>query len=140
MGQLLHGYARTTAALRRTIQNSQESIARLAARYDINSKTVAKWRKRTDRWRRSDGTAPSASGHIYRGCQTLHCFLYDAARFRVKRRILVETNGRNGKFFPQKRRSQRTVVRKSDNGKLERGKTKAGSSKTRKSTFLRFSF
>ncbi len=47
MGQLLHGSARTTAALRRTIQNSQESIARLAARYDINSKTVAKWRKRS---------------------------------------------------------------------------------------------
>lgn len=48
MGQLLHGSARTTAALRRTIQHSQESIARLAARYDLNAKTVAKWRKRTN--------------------------------------------------------------------------------------------
>ena len=47
MGQLLHGSARTTAALRRTIQHSQESIARLAERYDLNAKTVAKWRKRT---------------------------------------------------------------------------------------------
>jgi transposase InsO family protein len=47
MGQLLHGSARTTAALRRTIQHSQESIARLAQRYDLNAKTVAKWRKRT---------------------------------------------------------------------------------------------
>ena len=47
MGQLLHGSARTTAALRRTIQHSQESIASLAARYDLNAKTVAKWRKRT---------------------------------------------------------------------------------------------
>lgn len=47
MGQLLHGCARTTAALRRTIQHSQESIARLASRYAINAKTVAKWRKRT---------------------------------------------------------------------------------------------
>jgi transposase-like protein len=47
VGQLLHGSARTTAALRRTIQHSQESIARLAARYDLNAKTVAKWRKRT---------------------------------------------------------------------------------------------
>ena len=46
MGQLLHGSARTTAALRRTIQHSQESIARLAARYDLNAKTVAKWRRR----------------------------------------------------------------------------------------------
>jgi transposase InsO family protein len=47
MGQILHGSARTTAALRRTIQHSQESIARLAERYDLNAKTVAKWRKRT---------------------------------------------------------------------------------------------
>lgn len=47
MGQLLHGSARTTAALRRTIQNSQESLARLAERYDLNAKTVAKWRRRT---------------------------------------------------------------------------------------------
>jgi hypothetical protein len=47
VGQLLHGSARTTAALRRTIQHSQESIAHLAARYDRNAKTVAKGRKRT---------------------------------------------------------------------------------------------
>ncbi|MCA1565964.1 MAG: IS481 family transposase [Acidobacteria bacterium] len=47
MGQILHGSAGTTAALRRTIQHSQESIARLAERYDLNAKTVAKWRKRT---------------------------------------------------------------------------------------------
>jgi transposase-like protein len=46
MGQLLHGSAHTPAALCRTIQHSQESIARLAARYDLNAKTVAKWRKR----------------------------------------------------------------------------------------------
>jgi len=46
MGQLLHGCARTTAALRRTIQHSQESLAHLASRYNINAKTVAKWRRR----------------------------------------------------------------------------------------------
>jgi transposase InsO family protein len=46
MGQLLHGSARTTAAVRRTIQQSQESIAKLAARYHLNPKTVAKWKKR----------------------------------------------------------------------------------------------
>jgi transposase-like protein len=48
VGQLLHGSARTTPALRRTIQHSRDSIARLAARYDLNAKAVAKWRKRTD--------------------------------------------------------------------------------------------
>jgi transposase InsO family protein len=47
MGQLLHGSARTTAALRRAIQQSQESIAKLARRYNLNPKTVAKWKKRT---------------------------------------------------------------------------------------------
>jgi transposase InsO family protein len=47
MGQLLHGSARTTAAVRRAIQHSQESIATLAERYHLNPKTVAKWKKRT---------------------------------------------------------------------------------------------
>ena len=46
MGQLLHGSARTTAAVRRAIQRSRESIAKLAARYDLNPKTIAKWKKR----------------------------------------------------------------------------------------------
>jgi transposase-like protein len=32
--------------VRRAIQNSEESIAKLADRYDINPKTVAKWKKR----------------------------------------------------------------------------------------------
>jgi hypothetical protein len=47
MGQLLHGSARTTAARRRAIQHSQESIAKLAERYHLHPKTVAKWKKRT---------------------------------------------------------------------------------------------
>ena len=47
MGQVLHGSATTTEAVRRAIQNSQESLRALAGRYGINQKTVAKWRKRT---------------------------------------------------------------------------------------------
>jgi transposase InsO family protein len=47
MGQILHGSARTTEAVRRAIQNSQESIRAIASRYSINPKTVAKWKKRT---------------------------------------------------------------------------------------------
>ena len=46
MGQVLHGSARTTAAVRRAIQHSEESLTVLAQRYGINPKTVAKWRKR----------------------------------------------------------------------------------------------
>src|SRR3954452_17802276 len=46
MGQVLHGSARTTAAVRRAIQHSQESLRTLAKRHGVNPKTVAKWRKR----------------------------------------------------------------------------------------------
>jgi hypothetical protein len=42
MGHLRHGSARTTAAVRRAIQHSQERIGRLAARYHVDPKTVAK--------------------------------------------------------------------------------------------------
>jgi transposase-like protein len=48
VGQVLHGSARTTAAVRRTIQRSQESLSKLAERFDLNPKTVAKWKKRQD--------------------------------------------------------------------------------------------
>ena len=47
MGQVLHGSATTTEAVRRTIQHSQESLRVLARRHGINPKTVAKWKKRT---------------------------------------------------------------------------------------------
>ena len=38
--------ARTTAAIRRAIQHSQESLRVLADRHGVNPKTIAKWRKR----------------------------------------------------------------------------------------------
>jgi transposase InsO family protein len=47
MGQVLHGCARTTAAVRRAIQSSQASLLKLAERYGINPKTVRKWRRRS---------------------------------------------------------------------------------------------
>ena len=47
MGQILHGSASTTAAIRRAIQNSQASLRTLAKRHGINPKTVAKWRGRS---------------------------------------------------------------------------------------------
>jgi transposase InsO family protein len=52
MGQVLHGSARTTEAVRRAIQHSEESLRSLAKRFGINQKTVAKWKSRasvTDR-------------------------------------------------------------------------------------------
>ena len=47
MGQVLHGSATTTEAIRRAIQLSQESLRGLAKRYGLNPKTVAKWKKRS---------------------------------------------------------------------------------------------
>jgi transposase-like protein len=46
MKQVLHGSARTTVATRQAIQQSQESLQSLATQYNLNPKTVAKWRSR----------------------------------------------------------------------------------------------
>ena len=46
MGQVLHGGARTTEAVRRAVQRSEESVRSLAKRHGISPTTVQKWRKR----------------------------------------------------------------------------------------------
>lgn len=46
MGQVLHGSAKTTHAIRGELQRSQASVASLARKYGLNEKTVLKWRKR----------------------------------------------------------------------------------------------
>jgi transposase InsO family protein len=43
----LHGSARTTPRVRAELQKAQEATRVLAARYGLNPKTVAKWRRRT---------------------------------------------------------------------------------------------
>ena len=48
MGQILHANARTTEAIRREIRNSEESIAKAATRFNVNPKTIVKWRNRED--------------------------------------------------------------------------------------------
>jgi hypothetical protein len=47
MGQVQHGSATTTAAVRRAIQHSQASLRALAAHYGVDPKTAAKWKKRS---------------------------------------------------------------------------------------------
>ena len=47
MGQILHGCAKTTYAIREKLQQSQASISSLSKIYNINPKTVVKWRKRS---------------------------------------------------------------------------------------------
>ena len=46
MGQVLHGCAKTTYAVRAELQRSKASAAALAERFGINVKTVLNWRKR----------------------------------------------------------------------------------------------
>ncbi len=46
MGQVLHGCATTTHAVRAALQRSKAPLEELAARHGLNAKTVAKWRKR----------------------------------------------------------------------------------------------
>jgi hypothetical protein len=40
--------ARTTEAVPREIRNSEESIGKAAKRFNVNPKTILKWRKRED--------------------------------------------------------------------------------------------
>lgn len=47
MGQVLHGSATTTHAVRAAIQRSTAPIAQLADEHGVNFKTVMKWRERT---------------------------------------------------------------------------------------------
>lgn len=47
MGQVLHGSATTTHAIRTAIQRSKAPLKDLAVQYGLNQKTVAKWRKRS---------------------------------------------------------------------------------------------
>ncbi|PPE03190.1 hypothetical protein HCUR_01368 [Holospora curviuscula] len=48
MGQVLHENARTTEAIRREIRDSKKSIGKAAKRFNVNPKTILKWRKRED--------------------------------------------------------------------------------------------
>ena len=48
MGQVLHGSATTTEAIRRAIQRREESVRALARRHGVSPTTVQKWRKRQD--------------------------------------------------------------------------------------------
>ena len=47
MGQILHGSAKATHAIRAAIQRSKISLQELAEQYDLNPKKVAKWRQRS---------------------------------------------------------------------------------------------
>jgi IS30 family transposase len=47
MGEILHGSAKTTPKIREEIFNSKESVKKLAEKYNLNPKTILKWKHRT---------------------------------------------------------------------------------------------
>ena len=62
MGQIRHGSATTTHAVRAAIQRSQASASELSMTYGINPKTVLKWRKRaTVEDRKTGPTVPCST-------------------------------------------------------------------------------
>ena len=67
MGQILHGCATTTHAVRKAIQRSKASLTQLSRTYGINPKTVQKWRKRENRRRSQDRAETSALDASGRG-------------------------------------------------------------------------
>src|ERR1700732_3241050 len=73
MGQVLHGSATTTEAIRRTIQHSQASLRALARRYGINPKTVAKWKARLGRRSAARPQASEVNGAVDRRGGDRHC-------------------------------------------------------------------
>ena len=82
MGQILHGSATTTEAVRRAIQNSQASIRSLSKRYGVNPKTVAKWRSRESVSDLPTGPKnPRSSG--------IPCFLWMIVYMLYNRRLLI---------------------------------------------------
>ena len=46
MGQILHKCATTTQRIRKEIQNSKESWIKLSKKYNVNPKTIGKWKQR----------------------------------------------------------------------------------------------
>jgi transposase-like protein len=62
MGQVRHGFTTTTHAVKAAIQRSQASTAALSRDLGINTRTVAKWRKReTNKHRKTEPKEPRSS-------------------------------------------------------------------------------
>lgn len=61
MASILHGNAKTTPRIRQEIQDADESLATLAARYSLNEKTVLKWKHADDVEDKKSGPATRRS-------------------------------------------------------------------------------
>src|SRR5580704_15166923 len=92
MGQVLHGSATTTEAVRRAIQHSQESLRVLAKRYGINEKTVAKWKRRDSVTDIPTPAVPRARwNHCKRPCNALRLLNRGVGRSSVFGGLATDT-------------------------------------------------
>ncbi|AIL65623.1 hypothetical protein NOVO_06355 [Rickettsiales bacterium Ac37b] len=64
VGQILHGCATTTHAIRKELQRSQATIKELSEQYNINPKTVIKWRQRKEEGVEDRSNAPKKATTI----------------------------------------------------------------------------
>jgi len=61
MGEILHGSAKTTPKIRKEISESTESIIKLSKKYNLNPKTIQKWKHRANFSDRSSGPSKPRS-------------------------------------------------------------------------------
>src|SRR6202050_3627107 len=93
MGQILHGSATTTEAVRRAIQHSQESLRGLAKRYGVNPKTGRQVESAVLRFRPADRTqAAQIDSPVSRGRGRRRCIpkAYAAAARRLPLRASTD--------------------------------------------------
>ncbi len=81
MAQILHKRATTTHAIRAELQRSKESVATLSKRYNLNPKTVRKWRAR-----HSVEDAPMGPSHPHSTSMTLS---QEAAAIAFRKKTLL---------------------------------------------------
>src|SRR6202041_766126 len=83
MGQVLHGSATTTEAVRRAIQHSEESLRALAKRYGVNPKTTSPSGSR--------GSQFGLARHLWRAFSILRCPPFELKRAdEVERRMAAD--------------------------------------------------
>ncbi len=68
MGHIRHATAAIRHAVREKIQNAEESLAKLASRYNINPKTAHKWQHRESGEDLKCGRRPRQDGMTYTTC------------------------------------------------------------------------
>ena len=74
MGSLHHSNATSTVAVRKEIQASKESAARLAVRFGLNEKTILKWRHAASPYDGKSGAKKPKSvlTEVDEGCTALY--------------------------------------------------------------------